>query len=53
MEIRNIVAVAGFDVGIEIGHDKHIDAAKRITSLHNDRNIQYFLAPHSYNQNTY
>ena len=41
-------AVATF----EIGHDKHIDAAKRITSLHNDRNIQYFLALHSYNRNT-
>ena len=46
-------AVAALEMVIEIGHDKHIDAAKRITSLHNDRNIQYFLALHSYNWNTY
>ena len=45
-------AVAAFEMEIEIGHDKHIDAAKRITSLRNDRNIQYFLAPYSYNRNT-
>ncbi len=36
----------------EIGHDKHIDGAKRITSFHIDSNIQYFLAPYSYNRNT-
>ena len=52
MRIKITGAVAGFEMGIEIGHDKHIDAAKRITSLRNDRNIQYFLAPHSYNRNT-
>ena len=45
-------AVAVFEMGIETGHDKHSNAAKRITSLHNYRNIQYFLALHSYNRNT-
>ena len=44
--------LTGAVAALEIGHDKHSDAAKRITSLHNDRNIQYFLAPYSYNRNT-
>ena len=52
MRIRITGAVAGFEMGIEIGHDKHIDGAKRITSFHIDSNIQYFLAPYSYNRNT-